>query len=117
MRIPSENTYLLQGDLASHLEDDVDLRNDHAGTAIEQAKGILLRYLETLPANAAVSEVDLVEEITSRWPFHNQDDLIVEGLGDLIQQGVVSRSKGLCQINKVARVSRRWLIKSRGVRG
>jgi hypothetical protein len=113
MRAPSELFPLVQGDLASHFEDYTDLRNDHAGTALEQAKGILLRYLETLPADALVPEATLVQDITQRWPFHNQDKLILRALKELLEQNLIHRPGGLYQINKVARVSRRWLNKSR----
>lgn len=104
---------LVQGDLTPRLMDFIDLRNDNAGGVIAQAKNIILRYLETAKSDDFVGFDQMVEDISRHWPFHGADpDEFQAAVDALKSDGLVLTQGDQLQINKVARVSRRWIRKA-----
>jgi hypothetical protein len=93
--------------------DFMDLRNDNAGGAMEQAKNIILRYLETAKSDDFVGFDQMVEDITRHWPFHGTAPVEFQDAVDALKaDGLVLTQGDQLQINKVARVSRRWIRKA-----
>jgi hypothetical protein len=110
-RRENQTTPFLQGDLVPRITDDTDLRNDFAGSSLQQRESILLRYLESLPAEDQVDLDTLRENITRRYPFHG-DGSFREAMDALEKDGWIKVKNGLVQLDKVARVTRRFLARS-----
>jgi hypothetical protein len=106
------NNLLLKGDMLPQLVDNVDLRNDNAGGSLDQLKNIILRYLENVTSDVFVDSNLMVEDITRHWPFQGTPEAeFWEALSALREDGLIVTRKNRVQINKVARVSQRWLSK------
>jgi hypothetical protein len=101
---------LVRGDLTPRYVDTVDLRNDNAGTPLEQLESILLRYLETALSDKFVSLEQMFEEIGRHYPFQGTPDReFLEAVKSLREKGLLLNSGSRVQINKVARVTQRYL--------
>jgi hypothetical protein len=104
---------LVKGDLVPRMMDYVDLRNDNAGGPLDQTKNIILRYLETARSDDFVGFDQMIEDISRHWPFHgtSKEDFQY-ALDALKSEGLILTQGDQLQINKVARVSRRWIRKA-----
>lgn len=106
----SQTKPFLEGDLTPHGSDLVDLRNDNAGSPSQQARGIIVRYLESLPAQDSVDFETLVENITRNYPFQgDKPEVFQEALAELEKGGWVEKKRDAVRLDKVARVTRRYL--------
>lgn len=109
--VPQSKPFL-EGDLKPHESDLVDLRNDNAGSRSEQAKSIVLRYLGSLPSEGTVDFDSMVEDITRRYPFHgDKPDLFRDAVEALKRDGWLKQERGILSLDKVARVTRRYLLR------
>ena len=103
---------LLQGDITPRLTDNADLRNDTAGGALDQAKNIILRYLETAPSDDFVDYTQMVEDITRHWPFIGDSGKdFRDALEALKSDGLLVAVGDQLQINKTAHVAHNWLLR------
>jgi hypothetical protein len=109
----SQTKPFLEGDLTPHQSDLVDLRNDNAGSPSQQTRGIIVRYLESLPAEGSVDFDSMVADITRHYPFHgDKPEVFREALDELEKGGWVEHKEGTVRLDKVARVARRFLLAS-----
>jgi hypothetical protein len=109
-RNESQTWEYLRGDLAARRSGLTDLRNDHAGDQMKQAQSIILRYLETLPAQATVNVETMAEDISRHWPFHGENEQFFRSAVDALKKdGWIRDTKGELELDKVARVTRRFL--------
>jgi|GEM_PF-4981095 len=104
---------LLQGDLTPRMTDGTDLRNDNAGDYQKQARSLVIRYLESLPAEATVDVATMARDIERHYPFHGEGEgffnKIVNGLA---KEGWVKKEGSQVHLHKIARVTRRFLLAS-----
>ena len=101
---------LIQGDITPRVTDNADLRNDNAGGALDQAKNIILRYLETAPSDDFVDFAQMVEDITRHWPFQGEDGTdFKEAVAAPKSEGLLIAVGDQLQINKTAHVAQMWL--------
>ena len=106
----SQTEPLVEGDLTPRLTDYTDLRNDNAGTPSEQAQNIVLRYLETAPADEFVDFDVMSEALARHWPFHDEDPAtFLEAVEALKDEGLLVTEGDTLQINKVAHVAQMWV--------
>jgi len=106
----NQTTPLLQGDLAPRMTDDTDLRNDFAGNTLQQAQSIILRYLESLPAEELMDLETMAENISQRYPFHGEgENFFRQAVDTLSKDGWIRVEAGRVSLDKVARVTRRFL--------
>jgi hypothetical protein len=96
--------------------DFMDLRNDNAGGELDQAKSIILRYLENAPYAEFVDTTNMLEDIGRHWPFQGEGEATFQEAIKDLEAGDLIVSKGeRLQINKVAHVVHMWNL--RAVRG
>lgn len=87
-----------------------DLRNDNAGDQMKQAKSVILRYLETVPAQDTVNLKTMAADISRHWPFHGEPEAFFRNAVDSLKKdGWIKETKGELAMDKVARVTRRFL--------
>lgn len=87
-----------------------DLRNDHGGDELTQVKSIILRYLETVPAQSVVTVPILTENVSRHWPFHGKTEAFFQSaINDLKKEGWIKETKEGLSLDKVARVTRKFL--------
>jgi len=100
----------LRGDLEARRSLLIDLRNDNAGDQMKQAQSAILRYLETVPAQDTVDLQTMAEDISRHWPFHGEGESFFRSTVDALKkEGWIKESKGELELDKVARVTRRFL--------
>ena len=100
----------LRGDLEARRSLLTDLRNDNAGDQMKQAQSIILRYLETVPAQDTVNVSMMAADISRHWPFHGEAEPFFRSAVDALKkEGWVKETKGELELDKVARVTRRFL--------
>jgi hypothetical protein len=100
----------LKGDLTPRKTDFTDLRNDFAGTANDQCKSIILRYLETLPAGDHTDLQTMSEDISRHYPFHGKKpEYFAPIVQELRAENLVLQDGDNLRINKVARVASKYL--------
>lgn len=100
----------LRGDLEPRRSLLTDLRNDNAGDQMRQAQSIILRYLENVPAQDTVSVSTMAEDISRHWPFHGEGETFFRSAVDALKkEGWLTETKGELELDKVARVTRRFL--------
>jgi len=103
----------LRGDLEPRRVEWTDLRNDNAGDQLKQAQNIVLRYLENLPAQGTVNLKTMAEDISRRYPFHNEGpEFFRQAVDALKEEGWVKMEGDQLELNKVARVTARYLMAS-----
>jgi hypothetical protein len=101
---------LLKGDFEPRRTDGTDLRNDHGGDQMKQAQNIVLRYLETLPAQGTVNLDTMAEDISRHYPFHGEGvEFFRKAVDALKQAGWVKSEGDELELNKIARVTHRYL--------
>lgn len=101
----------LRGDLEPHRVEWTDLRNDNAGDQMSQVQSIVLRYLENLPAEGTVDLQTMAEDISGRYPFQGENiEFFREAVNALKEAGWVQLSGNALELNKVARVTARYLM-------
>ena len=101
----------LRGDLEPRRVEWTDLRNDFGGDSMKQAQSIVLRYLENLPAQATVN----LETMSGsrHYPFHNEGpEFFRQAVDALKEAGWVKSDGNELELNKVARVTARYLMAS-----
>ena len=104
---------LLQGDLTPRMTDGTDMRNDFAGDLMKQAQSIVIRYLETLPAQGTVDLPTMAQDIERHYPFHGENEQFFRKAVDALEkEGWIKREGKEIQLHKVARVARRFLLAS-----
>lgn len=109
LRLKGQSYALLQGDLTPDFTDYADLRNDNAGSELQQMRMIILRYLENRLGDETVQSEEMFEDIVKRYPFIGDRELeFFEALDTLIEDKFVRSSEKNLSINKVARVASRW---------
>jgi hypothetical protein len=102
----------LRGDLFPHKTDLADLRNDYAGDEMQQAQGIVLRYLGNLPAEGTVDLESMAEDISRHYPFHGKSVAFFRKAVDALEKdGWVKILKGQVELHKIARVTRLYLVR------
>lgn len=100
----------LRGDLEPRRTDGTDLRNDNAGDQMRQAQSIVIRYLETLPAQDTVNIESMAADIGRHYPFHGEGVQFFRNAVDALKEaGWVKMEGDEVELNKVARVTRRFL--------
>ena len=100
----------LRGDLEARRTDGTDLRNDNAGDQMKQAQNIVIRYLETLPAQDTVDIESLAADIGRLYPFQGEGvEFFRNAVAALTEAGWVKMEGDEVELNKVARVTRRYL--------
>ena len=100
----------LRGDLEARRSLLTDLRNDHAGSQMKQAQSIILRYLETMPAQDTVDLSTMADDISRHWPFHGEGEAFFRSALDALKKdGWVKDTKGELELDKVARVTRKFM--------
>ena len=110
VREPQSWTFL-KGDLVPRKTDFTDLRNDYAGDNTEQRQNIVLRYLENLPAGDSTDMETMVSDITRHYPFHGDGvETFRPAVTALEKENLVYTDGNKMRINKVGRVTRRWLL-------
>lgn len=103
----------LRGDLEPRRVEWTDLRNDFAGDQFKQAQNIVLRYLENLPAEKTVNLQTMAADISRHYPFHNEGtEFFREAVDALKKAGWVKTVGDELELNKVARVTARYLMAS-----
>lgn len=108
---PQQTTPFLQGDLTPQQSDSVDLRNDNAGSETDQARSIVVRYLESLPAESQTDLESMVGEITKRYPFHgDKEDFFKTIVKSLEDEGWVKSDHGMLCLDKTASVTRQFIF-------
>jgi len=101
---------LLKGDFEPRRTDGTDLRNDFGGDQLKQAQNIVLRYLETLPAQGTVNLETMAGDIARHYPFHGEGvDFFRNAVNGLKEAGWVKMDGDELELNKIARVTRRYL--------
>lgn len=110
---PQQSTPFLQGDLTPRGSDFVDLRNDNAGTRAQQAQNIVLRYLQSLPAQDSADFDGMVQNITRHYPFQGEpSDFFRDAVKALEDAGLVKSDGKQLQLDKVANLARRYLLRA-----
>lgn len=106
----SQTEPLLQGDLLPAMVDFTDLRNDNAGSVLQQLRMIIVRYLETKLGEDSVQLPEMFSDIVKHYPFlGDKEEEVAEALNSLLDDGVVDMYSGdNLHINKVARVAMRY---------
>ena len=100
----------LRGDLEPRHTDGTDLRNDHAGDQMRQAQSIVIRYLETLPAQDTVNLESMAADISRHYPFQGEGvEFFRNAVAALKESGWVKLEGDEVELNKIARVTRRYL--------
>lgn len=100
----------LRGDLEARRSLLTDLRNDNAGDQMKQAQSIILRYLETVPAQDTVNVSTMAEDISRHWPFHGENEAFFRSAVDALKkEGWITEKSGEVGLDKIARVTRRFL--------
>ena len=109
---------LLRGDFEPRRTDGTDLRNDNAGDQMRQAQNIVLRYLETLPAQDTVNLDTMAADIGRHYPFHGEGvEFFRNAVNGLKEAGWIKMNADEVELNKIARVTRRYLAaRIRGAR-
>ena len=103
----------LRGDLEPRRVEWTDLRNDFGGDSMKQAQSIVLRYLENLPAQATVNLETMSGDISRHYPFHNEGpEFFRQAVDALNEAGWVKSDGNELELNKVARVTARYLMAS-----
>ena len=101
---------LLKGDFEPRRTDGTDLRNDNAGDQLKQAQNIIIRYLETLPAQDTVNIASMAADIGRHYPFHGEgEDFFRNAVDALKKAGWVKMEGDALELNKIARVAHRYL--------
>lgn len=95
---------LLQGDLYPAMVDFTDLRDDNAGSELQQMRMIIVRYLETKLGCESVQLPEMFEDIVRHYPFlGDQEEEFANALNTLIADDLVEMRDGEnLHINKVA---------------
>jgi len=110
LKLKGQTHALLQGDLTPEFTDYADLRNDNAGSELQQMRMIILRYLENRLGDETVQSEEMFGDIAKRYPFIGDQELeFFEALDTLIEDNFVRTFEKDLSINKVARVASRWL--------
>ena len=110
MRREPQTWEYLRGDLQARRSLLTDLRNDNAGDQMKQAQSIILRYLETVPAQGSVSITAMAEDISRHWPFHGENEAFFRSAVDALKKdGWIKQDKDALALDKVARVTRKFL--------
>ena len=100
----------LRGDLEPRRSLLTDLRNDNAGDQMKQAQSIILRYLESVPAQDTVNISTMAEDISRHWPFHGEGEAFFRSAVDALKkEGWLKETKGELELDKIARVTRKFL--------
>jgi len=100
----------LRGDLEARRSLLTDLRNDHAGDQMKQAQSIILRYLEAMPAQDTIDMSSMANDISRHWPFHGEGEAFFRSAVDALKKdGWIKETKGELELDKVARVTRRFM--------
>lgn len=103
----------LRGDLEPRRVEWTDLRNDFGGDQMKQAQNIVLRYLENLPAQGTVNLDTMSGDISRHYPFHNEGpEFFRQAVAALQDEGWVKMEGDELELNKVARVTARYLMAS-----
>lgn len=101
----------LRGDLEPRRVEWTDLRNDFGGDQLKQAQNIVLRYLENLPAQSTVNLQTMADDITRHYPFQGEGpEFFREAVDALKQTGWVKSKGDELELNKIARVTARYLV-------
>ena len=101
---------LLRGDFEPRRTDGTDLRNDNAGDQMRQAQNIVLRYLETLPAQDTIDLESMANDIGRHYPFQVEGvEFFRRAVDALKEAGWVKMEGDEIELNKIARVARRYL--------
>ena len=110
MSRPSQISPFIQGDLNPRMTDFVDLRNDNGGSATDQYKSIVLRFLETVGAKEFVGVQEILDSVSQHWPHQGTGlEVLQDTVDSLKKDGLVISQGDKVQINKVARVAHRWV--------
>ena len=100
-----------QGDLVPHGTPHFDVRNDFAGSLEHQIKGLILRYLENLPAEDLVDVAGMASQMQKHYPMQTVPvEDFQKALKDLASEGWVHLDKDEVAINKTARVAHAYLF-------
>ena len=100
----------LRGDLEPRRVEWTDLRNDYGGDQMKQAQNIVLRYLQSLPAQGTVNLETMTEDITRHYPFHGEKpEFFRQAVDALKEQGWVKETGDEIELDKVERVATRYL--------
>lgn len=106
----SQTWEYLRGDLEARRSLLTDLRNDNAADQMKQAQSAILRYLEAVPAQDTVNLETMAEDISRHWPFHGEGEAFFRSAVDALKKsGWVKETKGELELDKIARVTRRFL--------
>jgi hypothetical protein len=109
---PQQSTPFLQGDLTPQRSDFVDLRNDNAGGPAQQAQSIVLRYLQSLPAQDTVDFETMVRNISRHYPFEGEPSEFFRDAVKALESSGWIKSKGdQLQLDKVASVTRKFFAR------
>jgi len=80
---------------------------------MKQAQSIVLRYLENLPAEGTANLETMAADISRHYPFHNEGtEFFRQAVDALTQAGWVKTKGDELELNKVARVTARYLMTS-----
>lgn len=80
---------------------------------MRQAQSIILRYLETMPAQDTVNVETMAEDISRHWPFHGESEEFFRSAVDALKKGGWIKMDGdEVFLDKIARVTRRYLAAS-----
>ena len=80
---------------------------------MKQAQNIVLRYLETLPAQDTVDLETMSKNISRHYPFHNAGtEFFRQAVDALEKAGWVKTDGDELGLDKVARVTARYLMAS-----
>lgn len=108
----NQTDVLLNGDLTPEFTDYVDLRNDNAGSDLQQMRMIILRYLGSRLGDDTVQFEEMYEDLVKRFPFLGEEpESFLEALDSLVEDNFVRMFGPNLAINKVARVTHAWLAR------
>lgn len=106
----SQTWAYLRGDLEPRRVEWTDLRNDYAADELKQAQNIVLRYLETMPAQGTVNLASMAEDISRHYPFQGEGvEFFRRAVESLQDAGWIKKDGDELELDKIARVTDRYL--------